>query len=66
MKVSFSPATDKVIVDVGSSKSWVIPQDGTMHYLSGSLTIQREKSDHPYMDWSGTLEVPTVEIPKAK
>jgi hypothetical protein len=59
-------AKDKVIVDVGSQKAWVIPQDGSTYWLSGSLTIEKEKSDHPYMDWSGTLELPRVEIPKAK
>ena len=59
-------AKDKVIIDVGAQKSWVIPQDGSIYYLSGSLTIVKEKSDHPYMDWSGTLELPKVEIPKAK
>jgi hypothetical protein len=64
--LGYRPGTDKVIVDVGARKAWVIPQDGTSYFLSGSLSIEREKSDHPYMDWSGTLELPKVEIPKAK
>lgn len=58
--------TDEVIIDVGSSKAWVVPQDGSTYYLSGSLSIRREKTDHPYMDWSGTLDLPKVEIPKQK
>jgi hypothetical protein len=60
------PRRDKVIVDVGSDKAWVIPQDRTTYFLSGSLSIPGEKSDHPHMDWSGTLAFPKVEIPKAK
>jgi len=59
-------AKDKVIIDVGADKAWVIPQDGSTYFLSGSLTIEKGKSDHPYMDWSGSLELPRVEIPKAK
>ena len=64
--LGYHPTKDKVIVDVGARKSWVIPQDGTTYYLSGNCTVRREKSDHPYMDWSGTLELPKVEIPGAK
>ena len=58
--------TDKVIIDVGSTKAWVVPQDGSTYYLTGSLSIHKEESDHPHMDWSGTLELPKVEIPKGK
>jgi hypothetical protein len=64
--VGYHPGTDKVIVDVGTDKVWVIPQDGTTCFLSGSLTIEDQKSDHPIMDWSGTLDLPKAEIPKAK
>ena len=64
--LGFRPGTDRVIVDVGARKSWGIPQDRSTYFLSGSLSIEREKSDHPYRDWSGTLELPRVEIPKAK
>jgi hypothetical protein len=58
--------TDKVIVDVGPTKAWIIPQDGSTYWLSGTLTIEKQKSDHPSTDWSGTLELPGVEIPKCK
>jgi hypothetical protein len=64
--LGYRPSTDKVIVDVGAEKAWVIPQDGSTYYLSGSLSIKGQKSDHRHMDWSGTLELPKVEIPKAK
>ena len=64
--LGYRTTSDKVIVDVGCRKAWVIPQDGTPYFLSGSLSIGKEKSDHPSMDWSGTLELPKVEIPKAK
>jgi hypothetical protein len=64
--LGYQPTKDKVIVDVGSDKAWVIPQDGAQYYLSGSLMIEKEKTDHRYRDWSGKLELPQVEIPKAK
>jgi hypothetical protein len=64
--LGYQPTRDKVIVDIGANKAWVIPQDGSAYYLSGSLTIEKEKSDHRYRDWSGTLELPEVKIPKAK
>ena len=57
---------DKLIVDVGPSKAWFVPQDGSTYYLSGSLSIQKQESDHPYIDWSGALDLPRVRIPKAK
>ena len=60
----YSPGIDRSIVDVGSRQTWVIPQDDTTYYLSGSLSIKQQKSDHPKFDWSGTLEFPRVEIPK--
>jgi hypothetical protein len=63
--LGYRAATDKVIVDVGPRKAWVIPQDGSAYFLTDSLSIGREESDHPSMDWSGTLELPGVEIPKA-
>lgn len=54
---------DKGIVDIGPFNLWVIPPDVAAYYLSGSLAIQKEKSDS---DWCGTLELPKVEIPKVK
>jgi hypothetical protein len=59
-------ATDKVIVDIGESRTWIVPQDGSTYWLSGSLSIGRLKSDHPITDWVGTLDLPSVEIPKAR
>ena len=58
--------TAKIIVDVGPSKVWIIPQDGLTYWLSGTLTIEKQKSDHSVMTWNGTLELPGVEIPKCK
>jgi hypothetical protein len=63
--LGYQPGRDKVIVDVGPNKAWVIPQDGSTYLLAGSLSIEPEESGHPVMDWSGTLELPGVEIPKA-
>jgi hypothetical protein len=64
--LGYRPETDKLIIDVGPGKSWVVPQDGSAYYLCGSLSIATEKADHPYKDWSGILELPNVEIPIAK
>ena len=64
--LEYRPERDKVIVDVGASKSWIIPQDGSTYYLSGTLSIKKEKGDHPHLDWSGTLTLPRVAIPKGK
>jgi hypothetical protein len=61
--LGYKPGEDKVIVDVGPSQAWVIPQDGSAHYLSGEFTIKKEKSDPPRTDWNGTLVLPKVEIP---
>ncbi len=49
----YRPAVDKVIVDVGASKVWIIPQDGSKYVLSGSLSIEREGADHPVhgLEW---------------
>lgn len=56
---------DKLIIDAGTENAWVVPQDGTTYYLSGSLTIAEEKSDRPFLDWSGTIGLPQSEIPAA-
>jgi hypothetical protein len=61
--LGYRPAVDKVIVDVGPPRTWIVPQDGSKYFLSGSLSIE---IDHPSMDWSGTLELPAVEIPEAR
>ena len=70
-RVSFSglgykPGLDRAIIDIDGGKAWIIPQDASAYYLSGSLTIAKEKGDHPHMDWSGTLELPKALIPKAQ
>lgn len=61
--MGYRPA-DKLIVDMGPMKTWVLPPDG-WYMLSGRLVISAQTGDHPYMDWSGTLELPKVRIPKA-
>ncbi len=63
--LGYRPGADKVIVDLGGDAAWKIPQTGA-YYLSGTFTVARESGDHPIMDWSGTLALPKVEIPKAK
>lgn len=64
--LGYNPTKDKVIIDAGPSRAWIIPQNGSAYLLSGSLTVQREPEDHPHMVWSGTLELPKVRIPKAR
>jgi hypothetical protein len=60
----YRPNRDRVIVDMGPSMVWVVPQDGSKYCLSGSLSIPPVKGDHPIIDWSGTLDLPAVEIPR--
>lgn len=62
--LGYQPNEDKVIIDMGPSQSWVIPQSDT-YYLSGTLSISKEPGDHPTMDWSGSISFPKVEIPKS-
>lgn len=57
---------DNVVVDVGPSKSWIIPLDGSTYYLSGTLSVRKEEGDHHHIDWSGTLTLPGAAIPKGK
>jgi len=57
--------SDRVMVDVGDSNVWVIPQDGLTYYLSGRLLIEPKESDPPNEYWSGTLDLPKAEIPRA-
>lgn len=64
--LGYHPATDKVIIDVGSTNAWIIPQDGLTYWLSGKLQIDQQKGDHRHMDWNGTLELPKVRIPREK
>jgi hypothetical protein len=59
-------STDKVIVDVGPSKAWIVPQDASAYFLSGKLIVEKRDGDHPHMDWSGELALPKIEIPRPK
>lgn len=59
----YSPK-DKVVVTAGISNIWSIPQDTHKYYLTGSLTIEKQKSDKPNSDWSGTIELPKTLIPQ--
>ena len=61
--LGYDPKKDKAIIDMGPQQSWSIPESGEW-YLSGSLKIEKQKGDHPYMDWSGTLSLPKVRIPQ--
>jgi len=60
-----SPST-KPIIDLDPPNVWIIPQNGKTYYLSGSLTIPRDYSEHPTMVWHGTLSFPPIEIPMPK
>ena len=54
-----------VIVDMGAENSWVVPPTGD-YFLSGTFTVRPEEGDHPFMNWSGTLTLPKVAIPKPR
>jgi hypothetical protein len=55
----------RAAIDIGSSNTWVIPAEGS-YLLSARFEIPAEKGDHPYLNWSGTLELPRVRIPVCK
>lgn len=57
-----NPAQDRTIIDLGPRNCWIIPADQP-HFLQTTLTIPREKGDHPSSDWSGTLNLPKIPIP---
>lgn len=61
--LGYDPKKDKAIIDMGPLQTWRIPENGEW-YLSGSLKIEKQEGDHPYMDWSGTLSLPKVRIPQ--
>jgi len=50
------------LIDFGPEACWIVPNDQD-YFLSGVLTIPKEEGDHPYSDWSGTLNLPKVRIP---
>lgn len=60
--LGYHPGKDKVLIDLGPSQCWSIP-DGKRFFLSGQLSILKEQGDHPYMDWSGVLNLPAIPIP---
>jgi hypothetical protein len=62
--LAISPAT-KAVIDLDSPRVWIIPQDGNTYFLSGTLLIPEDASDHSTMIWHGTLDFPPAEIPKA-
>jgi hypothetical protein len=64
--LGYRPGIDKVIVDMGLSKTWIVPQDGSSYWLSGKFIVPKQEGDHQHMDWNGTLELPKVQIPKSR
>ncbi len=46
-------------IDLGPSRIWPLALDGT-YFVSGKLVIPPQKGDHPFLDWSGTIEMPMV------
>ncbi|HEY8960773.1 MAG TPA: hypothetical protein VIM57_01120 [Luteolibacter sp.] len=60
--LGYDPKRDKTIIDMGPQHSWRIPEKGEW-FLSGSLKIEKQQGDQPYMDWSGTLSLPKIRIP---
>ncbi|MHB1078766.1 MAG: hypothetical protein ACYC67_05145 [Prosthecobacter sp.] len=61
---STQPGNQRTIIDHGFDQIWVVPEEGD-HFLSGQITIPSERGDHSFIDWSGTLELPPIKIPKA-
>jgi hypothetical protein len=63
--LGYRSGTDKVIVDIGPSKVWVVPQNKKSYWLSGKFTVKGQEGDDPLMEWSGTIDLPKSKIPKA-
>lgn len=61
--LGYRPVADRRIIDLGPSISWVVPEDKEC-FISGTLTIPKVAGDHPHSDWSGTLTLPAIKIPK--
>jgi hypothetical protein len=59
--LGYHPDRDRIIVDLGPSRSWIIPPTGD-YFLTGTFSVAREPGDHPIMDWSGTLTFPPAKI----
>lgn len=57
-----NPNQGNTIIDFGPHACWNVPADQP-YFLQATLTIPKEKGDHPYQDWSGTLNLPKVPIP---
>ena len=60
--LGYRPETDRTIIDLGPSMSWVIPDDKE-YFVSGTLTIPKMEGDPHHSDWSGKLTLPTTKIP---
>ena len=63
--LGYRPGT-KTIIDTGPFSSWILPDDGKTYILRSKLNIPTAIGDHPSIDWNGTLELPSVEIPRNK
>jgi hypothetical protein len=56
--------SDRTIIDHDFDQIWVVPEQGD-HFVSGRIVIPEQRGDHPKLDWSGTLELPAIKIPKS-
>jgi hypothetical protein len=54
----------RTIIDLDPGQIWVLPEQGE-YFLSGKLTVPEHRGDHPSLDWSGTLVLPTIKIPRS-
>ena len=61
--LGYRPETDRTIIDFGPSMAWVIPEEPD-YFLSGKLTVIAQPGDHHHQDWSGSLELPKILIPR--
>ncbi len=48
-------------IDLGPSKFWPLALNDT-YFVSGKLVIPPQKGDHPFLDWSGALEMPMIVV----
>ena len=59
--MGYRPDQDHTLIDFGPDACWAVPDDQN-YFLASTLTIPKQKGDHPHSDWNGTLILPKVPI----
>jgi hypothetical protein len=52
---------DSMAIDLGPWRIWRLALGGN-YFVTAKLVIPSQKDDHPFLDWSGTLEMPMLVI----